>query len=263
MARASLKNVMRLLNEADSNLPVEESFLKDLKRSIEMSEDKILRRPSKTYKPSSMNCIRNMYYQVVGAEPDPSSAVYTLVGICNSGSDIHARIQKAVDDMTNNAMDCEYVDVAEYVKNRELQDIEIVSQQGMETKLYHKTLNMSFLCDGIIKYKGKYYILEIKTESSFKFQGRRGVNPQHYNQATAYSLAFGIDNVLFIYINRDVLDMKSYMFNVTDTMKQELVDKIMECNRYVKSGQVPPKPDNACGKFCQYCSYSKSCASSV
>ena len=260
MARASLKNVMRLLDEADSSLPAEESFLKDLKRSIEITEDKIIRKPSKTYKPSSMNCIRNMYYQVTGADMDPSSSVYTLVGICNSGSDIHERVQKYVSGMKENGMDCEYVDVAEFVRSRELGYVQIVTQQGMETKLYHTGLNMSFLCDGIIRYNGKYYILEIKTESSFKFQNRRGVDPKHYNQATAYSIAFGIDDVLFVYINRDVLDMKAFMFTVTGEMRRALKDKIRECNNYVDIGQVPPKPDSASGKFCQYCNYAKSCA---
>ena len=80
-----------------------------------------------------------------------------------------------------------------------------------ETKLYDKNLNMSFLCDGIIRYKDKYYILELKTEASFKFNSRSDVDPKHHNQGTAYSHEFGIDDVIFIYINRDILDMKPYM----------------------------------------------------
>ena len=39
----------------------------------------------------------------------------------------------------------------------------------METKLYHKKLNMSFMTDGIIRYKGKYFIFEFKKETSDKF----------------------------------------------------------------------------------------------
>ena len=64
MARNSLKNVCRLIDVANSNLPVEQSFLADLKRSIEITDERGSHKPSQSYKPSSMNCIRNMYYQI-------------------------------------------------------------------------------------------------------------------------------------------------------------------------------------------------------
>jgi len=257
--RSSLKNVCKLLQQVTEDVPVEASFLSDLKRSIELSDRKNVRKPSQTYKPSSMNCIRNMYYQVQGAAQDETETPYTLVGICNSGTDTHLRIQQAVTDMKENGIDCEYVDVAEYVKNRNLDYLDIVSQQGMETKLFHKNLNMSFLCDGIIKYKGRYYILELKTEASFKFIDRKGVDPSHYMQGTAYSIAFNIPDVIFVYISRDTLDMKAYMFTPTDDMKQGLIGKITECDDYVKQGITPPKPSDVTQKTCNYCSYRNLC----
>lgn len=259
MARSSLKNVIRLIEATTTSLPPEQSFLSDLKRSIELSADKDSRLPSKTYKPSGMNCIRQSYYQIMGTQPDESHSSYSLVGICNSGTDIHVRIQTAVDEMKENGMDCEYVPVDEFIKSRKIKDIEIVGISGMETKLYHKKLNMSFMCDGIIKYKKHYYILELKTENSYKFINRKDVDSSHYNQATAYSLAFGIDQVLFVYINRDVLDMKAFMFNVTDEMKQDLIGYIEECDGYVDRKIAPPKPENVNKKACSYCSYKTQC----
>lgn len=259
MARNSLKNVFRLIDEAKQLQSVEQSFLSDLKRSIELTDEKNSRKPSQTYKPSSMNCIRNMYFQVTGQEPDKANSSACLVGICESGTDRHERVQNAVSHMKDNGIDCEYVDVAKFVKSRNLDYLEVVSKQGHETKLYHKTLNMSFLCDGIIRYKGKYYILEIKTESIYKWQNRHGVNEAHHNQATAYSTALGIDEVIFLYINRDNTDMKSFLFTVTDSMKAELVGKIEKCDEYVKNLTCPPKPENADNKMCQYCSYRNSC----
>ena len=203
-----------------------------------------------------------MYYQVTGTIPDPDDTGYCLVGICNAGTDIHERTQNAVIDMKNNGMDCEWVDVAEFVKSRGLDYLEIKSKNdaGTETKLYHKDLNISFLCDGIIRYKGKYYILELKTESSQKWRTRTDVDPKHYNQGTAYSIAFGIDSVIFVYINRDVLDMKSFMFNVTDSMKMELTSRIISCDTFVENGIVPPKPEELPKSTCEYCSYRKTCS---
>ena len=259
MARNSLKNVCRLIETARETLPPEQDFLNDLKRSIEMTADSYTGLPSKTYKPSGMNCIRASYYQVSGIEPDPSSSSYAFVGICNSGTDIHVRIQTAVAQMKDNGMDCEYIDVAEFVKSRNLDYLNIVSKNGMETKLYHTKYNLSFMCDGIIKYKNHYYILELKTESSFKFINRKDVDKSHEHQATAYALAFGIDQVLFVYINRDVLDMKAFMFNVTGEMKENLVGYIEECDGYVQRKIAPPKPVDVAKKTCSYCMYKSQC----
>ena len=260
MARSSLKNVCRLIDAVSTELPPEQQFLNDLKRSIELDVDKNSGLPSKTYKPSGMNCMRASYYQVSGKEPDKASSNFALIGICNSGTDTHIRIQTAISKMRENGMDCEYVDVSKFVITRGLMDkLDIVSNKGMETKLYHRDLNMSFMCDGIVNYKGHYYILELKTESTYKFVSRQGVDPSHYNQATAYSLAFGIDEVLFVYINRDTFDMKSYVYNVTGQMKQDLIGYITECDEYVKLQVAPPIPKDISKKTCSYCMYKTQC----
>jgi hypothetical protein len=166
--------------------------------------------------------------------------------------------------MKKAGMDCEYVNVADYVRSRNLDYLEIREEPDFangkfETKLYHKTLNMSFLCDGIIKYKGIYYILELKTENTNKFWSREGVDASHFNQGTAYSLSLQIDKVLFVYINRDVLEMKSFMFVPTDDMKQELVGKIETCDSYVKKLKAPPKPNDVARKTCEYCGFKNQC----
>ena len=257
MSRSSLKSVVRLLNS--DNKPVDQLFLRDLKRSIELTANKSTRKPSQTYKPSSMRCVRNMYYQVTGTEQDEGESSYINVGICNSGSDIHERMQKHITDMKNNGIDCEYVDVGSFIESRSINDIDVVAKQGMETKLYHKVYNMSFLTDGIIRYRGKYYIIELKTETSRKFYERKGVDEKHFDQATAYSLAFGLEDVMFLYISRDILDMKTFLFHVTDDMRLNLVNKMKECDNYVKMRQVPPKPDTHGGKLCDYCAYQKTC----
>lgn len=259
MARTSLKNVCRLIDSANSKLSPEVDFLGDLKRSIEMTADKSVRAPSKTYKPSSMKCVRNMYYQVSGATPAPDNAKYSNVQICNSGTDIHVRVQQAIEDMKNNGMDCEYIDVADFVKSRGLDYLEIREKSGMETKLYHKFLNMSFMTDGILRYKGHYYILEIKTENNYKWSMRKGVALEHYAQGTAYSISFGLNEVIFVYVDRDNLEMKSFMLNVTDEMKQELIGKIEESDKYLELQQVPPKPTNLPSNACTYCGYKHLC----
>lgn len=264
MARNSLKNICRLIDEATSQVPVEKSFLADLKRSIELDGTKNRRPPSQTYKPSSMHCIRNMYYQRIGEPQDEGESLYTSIGICNSGSDIHERMQRAVLGMHDNGIDCEFVNVSEFVKSRELTALEIVKPSDFEngiyeTKLFHKDLNISFLCDGIIKYHSKYYIIEFKTESSGKWVSRKGVDPKHYMQATSYSLSFGIDGVIFVYISRDTLDMKTYLFTPTQEMIDDMTGKIITCDEHIARGETPSKPVDIPRSVCEWCAYRTAC----
>lgn len=265
MARNSLKNIFNLIDAEKADLSVEQSFLNDLNRSIELTDEKNARPGSKTYKPSGMNCIRQSYYVITGADADEHNSSSNIIGICESGTDRHERIQQAVIDMWSNCIDCEYIDVADFVETRGLTEyLDIVkrpdfAKKEYETKLYHKSLNMSFLCDGIIKYRGHYYILEIKTEASFKFNERKGVDPSHYHQAIAYSIAFGIDDVLFVYECRDNCSKKAFMYHVTDEMKQDLLGYIEECDSYIKKLKVPPIPSDVAKKTCSYCSYKGRC----
>lgn len=259
MARNSLKNLCRLIEVANKEVPVEQMFLTDLKRSIELDSEKEARKPSQTYKPSGLGCIRSMYYGVIGAECEAEKPNYCSVGICNSGSDIHVRIQTAIAGMKANGVDCEYIDVAEFVKSRNIPDIEVVDHCGMETKLFNRALNMSFLSDGIIRYNGHYYIVEFKTEASFKWTARTGVDEKHYKQATAYSLSLQLPEVLFVYINRDVLDMKAYMFVPTEEAKNALVAEIATCDEFVANKELPPKPTDLPRNACTYCGYRVLC----
>ena len=147
-----MENIILFLN---GNKSIED-FLNDLKRSIEREDAAGRKKPSQYYKPSSMNCIRNMYYQRIGKDQDSGYSSYTNVGICNAGTDIHVRVQTAVMHMKKFGYDCHYINVAKYIKNHKVKDINIISKQGMETKLFNKKYEISFLCDGIIKYKGRY-----------------------------------------------------------------------------------------------------------
>lgn len=258
MARNTLKNVCKLIDAVNLKVEPEQAFLSDFKRVIELDAQANSRKPSQSYKPSSMNCIRCMWYQMMGVEPDPTLPNYSSVGIGWSGSDTHLRVQDVVIKMRDYGIDCKYVDVAEYVKSHGLNYLDVVAKSGPETKLYHKDLHMSFLCDGIIYYNGVHYILEIKSEASFKFQRREGVDEKHYNQGTAYSLAFKIPRVIFLYVNRDLFDVKAYMFKPTDEQRENIVGLITECDGYVSRMVCPPRPDIS-RRICEYCGYRERC----
>jgi CRISPR/Cas system-associated exonuclease Cas4 (RecB family) len=257
----SLKNLAKLISETVKEKSVEEEFLFQLNETISRLDAENPRKPSQSYKPSSLGgCMRNMYYQVIGAEQDPNQKrEASNVGITESGSDRHERIQKAVSEMKRVGYDFEWIDVADYLEKWPQDGTVVVERQGMETKLKNTILNLSFLCDGIVRFNGEYYVLEIKTEASFKFNGRSEAVDKHKYQATAYSVALGIDKIIFIYENRDFCSKKSFLYEVTQNDKEErVIHRIATCDSYVERGVVPPK--TTVQSECKYCSYKERCA---
>lgn len=253
-------NISRLIDikVKEKEVSIEASFYDDFKYCVEKLNTKTSN-PSPYYKPSSLHCIRNMYYQRTDSTANLLPISTDGVGIAESGTDRHLRIQYYVSKMQEQGIDCEWVDVATYIKENNLTDLEVIEQGEYETKLFNKKYQFRFMTDGIIKYLGKYYILEIKTESSSKWLIRRGVDTHHYNQATAYSLNFKIDSVMFIYENRDVCSKKVYLHTVSENDRNNLINKLSTCESYVSNHIVPDKPANIERSICQYCNYRALC----
>ena len=119
------------------------------------------------------------------------------------------------------------------------------------------------MCDGVIRYKGEYYILEIKTESSFKFNNRTDVDASHYTQACTYSYTLQIPQVLFLYENRDTCQKKAYVYKPTqETINELVLDKIEQCELHLEEHRVPPIPKDISAKTCRYCNYKTICEGS-
>lgn len=266
MARLNFSNLTKLVKSSDEGGVVDsQRFLTELQNSIEKTDQQRGKKPTTiAYKPSSMNCVRMMYYYMTGAPKDEQTADCGLIGICESGTDRHERIQQAVCDMKANGFDCDYINVADYIKENNVPNLEVIEQSGYETKLRHTELNLRFMCDGIIKYRGKYYILEIKTESSFKWQPRTDVDPSHHTQACTYSYTIGISDVLFLYENRDTCGKKCFIYTPTQEEIQTLViSKIKDCDTHIEENRVPAIPSTITTKTCRYCEYKTICKGTI
>lgn len=257
----SLKNIAKLVKQAtQSNMTPAKEFENFLNQAIVMNERKNTRAPSQTYKPSSLGgCIRKVYFEVEGAPIDTNRDIDPdFVGLGESGTDRHERLQQAIISMKDLGMKCEWVDVEDYLKLYPVKGTRLIERKGHEFKLRNDILNMSFMCDGIVKFGGKYYILEIKTEVSFKWNTRTDAEDMHEVQASSYSACIGIDDILFVYENRDICKKKYYHVHVTD---QDREDKVIHVINTVEShranGEVPPKTDDK--KHCNYCPFQGEC----
>lgn len=236
----------------------EQEFLFLLHETMQRTEN--IRQPSRSYKPSSLGgCMRMNYFQIVGAPVDKHNPTEgNMIGIQEAGTDAHERIQGHIVNAKKAGFDLEWIDVETFLKTRPVQGTRVISKNGHETKLFNDVLELSFMCDGIIKMNGQYYILEIKTEVSFKWQGRTQPEAKHVVQATAYSTALGINKIMFLYVNRDNFNKKTFLHEVEEQDKYDkVVHYIEECNSYVARQEVPAMSANK--KDCTYCKFKSEC----
>lgn len=255
----AVSGLMQRLNTPDILLKLAD----ELKAEIVGEDDS---KPSTFFTPSSMVCKRQMYYKAKGYETAPAMSDYQMTGMAESGTDRHNRIQ----DHLKNLTDWEYVDVADYVEKHDL-DIEIVSHVGNEWKLRSLKYNVSFMLDGILLYKptNKYYIVEIKTEISFKSATRKGVDPFHKHQGIAYTQLIGIPDVIFIYENRDDCSLKFFLYTPSpQEIEKYFRQKLTSVLYALEIGEIPPKVQVddislteviKTDKVCNYCPYKEQC----
>lgn len=276
MARG-LFSVSNLIKEQEASKNIASLFLKRIEETYVKLEPDY--RPSPYYKPSSLICMRQMFFTRKAVPPEDEVKNASFISICESGTDRHNRIQNVLAHMKELGTEFEYIDVETYVKEHNLADIEIKEKKGMETHCFNKRYNISFFTDGIIKYipENKYYIFEYKTEVSMKFNKREEEELIHRTQAAAYALSFGIDDTLFVYEDRNICNKKAFHYHVDEKDKREkVVEKILKCEEYLAQNVVPPKlkntdidPDYKDGKdrvngpsakICQYCKYKGECS---
>lgn len=260
----SRRKLVNLVNTSVNSQPINKTFLTDVMAAIELRDMRGRRKPSKWYKPSSLTCRRQMYFTRIGMDVDGRRTEYTGVGMADTGTRRHVAIQDALLQMKDLGFDWEYVDVAEYIKLKQSQgkclDIKVADKRGAETHLYHSTLYLSFMCDGIIRKisTGDYYLFEFKNQISFKYADKEHVDKEHVDQVSTYCLALDLDKALVLYENRDTCALECpEVFEVTEEMKQSQVNKILECESYVERLTPPPAHENT--KVCRWCPYQIAC----
>lgn len=248
-------NLVSLIRNQVEMLPIDEAFLLDLKETVSVLNP--IRGRSTHYKPSSLKCLRLMYFDKIQAPLDVVQNEYSGIRIGETGTKSHECIQYYVSKMKELGKDCEFIDVETYIKDNNLDYLTIKSKKEFETHLYDTRYDISFLCDGIIKYRGEYYILEIKTETEDKGLARNSADPEHKNQSVSYALSLGINKIMWLYEERNFCIPKTFVTTVTDEDKLQLINMFETVEEAVKN-LVPPAK---CGirRVCNYCDYKTEC----
>lgn len=258
MGRKSLFELIH--NASKEKIDYANEFLIDLEYHIKKLEKDSQKEISKTFKPSSIKCQRCAVMQVLSAPKNKEIRSSNMIGITSAGSFIHEMIQSKVVSMPN----WEYVDVVEYVEANE--DLHVLVpcdfENGVyETKLHSDMWNMNFLVDGILRKNRKYIILEIKSISSRGFFKTKEVPDKYKDQAISYCNLLGIDDVLFLFVDRDLFNMRTFLYTPTENEKINWKNMMNQNLKFVHDNIIPAKPEYADKSFCQYCSYSEYCSS--
>ena len=201
-------------------------------------------------------CERMLFFQRVhGGSQNGEQSDVPLIEICQSGTDRHLDIQHIVEMM--DGVEC--LDLEQMVKeaNKKGINTEFVgwNEDHTEARCKNDDLSIYFQPDGVIRFKGKEVIFEIKTESTYQHSNRYEPKEDHKWQATCYGMGLGIDYVLFFYEDRNFCRKKAYLWKITDEMKEKVKIKVSVVNKAVATG-IPPEKDT---DKCTHCKYKNEC----
>lgn len=259
------KSIVSMIQSSVVDRSINERFASDVRSAIVKYDTIHSREGSNNYKPSSMNCMRNMYFTRIKCPKDETVVDYQLVGMADTGTRRHEAIQDILCDMESMGYDWKYIDVESYVlekqKNNKCQDLKIIGKSGAETHLLDTNLHVSFRADGIVQQisTGDYYLFEFKNQTSFKYRDKICIDEEHINQVVCYCTLLDLDKAMVLYENRDICELTCpQILEVTEQMKQDLcIGKLLECEEYVRNLTPPPKCSD--DKYCKWCEYKRSC----
>lgn len=216
-------------------------------------------------------CARELYYKAFKMQKDEIQQYPYQKRWTRNASAVHEAVQ-------TDLLYCErYLgDMDLMFKVKRLENGMPAWEENIKTSKVFRHNNQTFLlygmCDGILTYlpDGTDILFEFKTKSTtigavgnFKLK-----EPalEHRAQSTAYSLMFGIDEVLFMYesLAKDGWlkgaeakpDLRTFYHKITDADKQALLDRFSQIADMIYNNILPEKEPQKC----MFCPYKSICA---
>lgn len=212
-----------------------------------------------TFAASSFRCDRRSWFRLRGVQPDvPKKADVHLEFSAEIGTACHRIIQRNLKAALGDA----WVSVEDYLSTHPIPyEYELTpSEDSLEVNVSISNPPIRFACDGIVIWKGKYYLLEIKTSEFSSWSDLTGPKSEHIDQVKCYTAMLGLSGVLMMYQDRQYGDIKCYELTVSDSDKSEVIERM---NRVLKAVEynIAPEPLSPGDKWCQpsYCPYYKKC----
>lgn len=213
--------------------------------------------PSRTFAPSQIRCKRVSWFRLRGVSPETETNVdrgtnFTAI----VGTACHQHIQ----EILSNRLGADWIDAEKYLELKRLPYEYSCSKNGFETQItITEPVPIRFAPDGIIYWKGRYWLLEIKTSEYSSFDRLSEPKPQHIDQVRCYATLLQLDNVLMLYQDRMYGNLKCFEVSVSESDKRNIWDMFTEVRNCVKMNIAPEKPIDR--KYCNpsYCRYYNKC----
>ena len=210
--------------------------------------------------PSSSHCRRVNWFRLRGVQPDISENP-------DKGLDFTAKVGTALHEVIQSRLkgyageEFEWIDVSQYLAEHPRAGVAITCEtHGYETRVAIDRPPIRFACDGIVRFKGKLYILEIKSCEFSSLQDLTEPKQHHVDQVRSYSALLGIQDVLVLYIDRQYGDLKCFELHFTDKDNIDVWKEFTEIQQLAEACIAPeklPPGDPWCSS--SMCSYYKKC----
>lgn len=214
--------------------------------------------PSRTFAPSQIRCKRASWFRLRGVPPEAEAvADRSLDFTAQIGTSCHRRIQ----DILSAKLGKDWIDVETYLDSEKRPFEYSCTKNGYETLITIKDPPVKFAPDGIIFYKGEYWLLEIKTSEYQSFDKLTGPKPHHIDQVKCYGTLLNIHKALILYQDRMYGNLKCYEVEITDNDMQQTWAMFADVIKHVEMNIAPeklPAGDRHCSPaMCRYYNHCK------
>lgn len=215
----------------------------------------------RTFAPSSMRCDRISWFRLRGVQPDKiNNPDRTLNFTAQVGTACHEAIQKRLSEK----LGADWIDVQTWIDQHFefFSDYEMTLEKaGYESRIeLTKPFPVRFGCDGILRFEDKVFLLEIKTAEFSSLQDLIEPKPEHIDQIKCYSTLLHINDVLFVYQDRQYGELKCFQIEVTELDQLKLRERMQRVMDLVEANIAPeglPVGDAHCSQ--NMCPYWKKC----
>lgn len=215
----------------------------------------------RTFAPSQMRCDRVSWFRLRGTQPDKvKTPDLTLDFTAQLGTACHEVIQSRL----SKKLGSDWISVSDWIdQNPELfKEYDMtIEKKGFESMIDLKApYPVRFACDGIIRFNGKIYLLEIKTSEFSSLTDLTGPKAKHIDQIKTYSTLLHLNNVLMLYQDRQWGEMKCFEVAVTKDEQEAVrqrMNRIMELAEANIAPEGLPVGDPDCSP--SMCPYSAKC----
>jgi len=124
-----------------------------------------------------------------------------------------------------------------------------------EVKVKDETGLIKGTADGVFRWNGRDYVLEIKTikkDSSQGFENLSKPLEKHVKQINAYMACLNLKQGYILYVCKDNSQLKDFFVEYSEKLWLEMREKVFEIYKLLRNGTLPEVEKSFACQFCFY-----------